>query len=64
MASPIPLGSDLTGFSYVHSITDDKTRFSFVYFLKEKDDAYKIFEKIFPLVATQFNAKVALLPAV
>ena len=46
------------GFSYVHSITDDKTRFSFVYLLKGKDDAYKIFEKFFPLVATQFNSKV------
>lgn len=54
-ASPI---ISVTGMKYFILFVDDYSRFSWIYFLKVKSDAFPTFLKFKALVETQFNAKI------
>ena len=47
------------GHLYVLTVTDDLTRFSWVYFLKDKASAYSYLEEFLTMVETQFKTKVS-----
>ena len=61
--SALPIGSASTGngITYYMLLTDDHTRFRWIYFLKTKAEAAENLEDFFKMVKTQFNADIKFL---